>query len=171
MRALGLIMLILALFVAGCGGGDDDDGDTAKVTPTPTQPAPEPTPEDITCDEAAYTPEPGDSYAHPSENFYPPDADNAPSPADLEHLIAADNAIVVTYPANAPEEALTMLSEWSARQTASVVLADPSPDAPPLRAKIATAQLTCDGVDEAQLQAFADQRGEQPVQPHDEDRE
>ena len=40
-------------------------------------------------------------------------------------------------------------------------------DAPPVRAKIGTAMLTCDGVDEGQLQAFADKRGNAPAQPHD----
>ena len=45
--------------------------------------------------------------------------------------------------------------------------ADRTTDAPPVQAKIATAQLTCDGVDEGQLQAFADKRGNAPAQPHD----
>ena len=48
-----------------------------------------------------------------------------------------------------------------------MVVRDRAPDAPPVRAKIGTALLTCDGVDEAQLQAFADKRGNAPVQPHE----
>lgn len=164
MRPIRRSLLVLALLVAGCGGGDDEG---AGVQATPTQPPPAPTPAKITCDETAYTPKPGETYAHPSGNFYAPDATDAPSAGDLEHLLAADNAIVVTYPANAPKDALDRLAQWSGEQTASVVLADTAADAPPLRAKIATAMLTCDGVDEAQLQAFADKRGNEPAQPHD----
>jgi hypothetical protein len=156
-------VLVLALLLAGCG---DDEGASVKATPTAT-PSAIPTPATITCDEVAYTPEPTESYAHPSENFYAPDHPSQPSAGDLEHLIAADNAIVVTYPGNAPQDALDRLKEWSGTQTASVVLVDPAADAPPVRAKIATAMLTCDGVDEGQLQAFADKRGNAPAQPHD----
>jgi hypothetical protein len=166
MRSIRRVALVLALLLAGCGG-DDDPGASVKATPTST-PSAAPTPATITCDEAAYTPKPGKTYAHPSENFYPPDYANAPTAADLEHLLAADNAIVVTYPANTPAEALERLKTWSGAQTASVVLIDPAPDAPPLQAKIANAKLTCDGVDEGQLQSFADKRGDEPAQPHDE---
>ena len=161
MRPIRRATLVIAVLLAGCGGGNDEG---ASVAATPTQPAPTPT--TITCDEAAYTPKPAETYAHPSENFYAPDDANAPSATDLEHLLAADNAIVVTYPANAPKDALDRLKEWSGKQTASVVLADTAADAPPVRAKIATAQLTCDGVDEGRLQAFADKRGNAPAQPH-----
>ncbi len=164
MRPIRRTALVLALLLAGCGG--DDDGASVKATPTSTASA-APTPATITCDEVAYTPKPGETYAHPSENFYPPDDANAPSAADLEHLLAADNAIVVTYPGNAPTDALDRLKEWSGKQTASVVLVDRAADAPPVRAKIGTAMLTCDGVDEGQLQAFADKRGNAPAQPHD----
>ena len=164
MRPIRRAALVLALLLAGCGGSSDEG---ASVEATPTPPPPAPTPANITCDDAAYTPKPAETWAHPSENFYAPDDARAPSTTDLEHLLAADNAIVVTYPANAPKDALDRLKEWSGRQTASVVLADSAPEAPPVRAKIATAQLTCDGVDEGQLQAFADKRGNAPVQPHD----
>lgn len=164
MRPIRRTALVLALLLAGCGG--DDEGASVKATPTST-PSAAPTPATITCDEVAYTPKPGESYAHPSENFYAPDDANAPTAADLEHLLAADNAIVVTYPSNAPTETLDRLKAWSADQTASVVLVDRAADAPPVRAKIGTAMLTCDGVDEGQLQAFADKRGNAPTQPHD----
>ena len=164
MRSIRRATLVLALLLAGCGGSDDEG---ASVQAAPTQPPPAPTPTTITCDEVAYTPKPAETYAHPSENFYGPGDANAPTTADLEHLLVADNAIVVTYPANAPQEARDRLSKWSGEQTASVTLADTAADAPPVRAKIATAQLTCDGVDEGQLQAFADKRGNAPAQPHD----
>jgi hypothetical protein len=163
MRPIRLAALVLALLLAGCG---DEEGASVKATPTST-PSAAPTPASITCDEVAYTPKPSEGYAHPSENFYAPDDANAPSAADLEHLLAADNAIVVTYPGNAPADALARLKEWSGKQTASVVLVDRGPEAPPVRAKIGTAMLTCDGVDEGQLQAFADKRGNAPVQPHE----
>jgi hypothetical protein len=165
MRSIRRAALILALLLAGCGDSDDG-GASAKATPTAT-PSAAPTPANITCDEVAYTPKPGESYAHPSENFYAPEDAGAPSAADLEHLLAADNAIVVTYPANAPAEAKERLKAWSGSQTASVVVPTTTADAPPVQAKIATAQLTCDGVDEGQLQAFADKRGNAPAQPHD----
>lgn len=157
-------VLLLALLIAGCGG---DDTDAASVAAAPTQPPPAPTPATITCDEVAYTPKPTETYAHPSENFYAPGDARAPTTADLEHLLVADNAVVVTYPANASQDARDRLSQWSGKQTASVTLADTAADAPPVRAKIATAQLTCDGIDEKQLQAFADKRGNAPSQPHD----
>ena len=165
MRSIRRAALILALLLAGCGDSDDE-GASAKATPTATASA-APTPANITCDEVAYTPKPGEGYAHPSENFYAPEDTGAPSATDLEHLLAADNAIVVTYPANAPADAKDRLKTWSGGQTASVVLVDREADAPPVRAKIGTAMLTCDGVDEGQLQSFADKRGNAPAQPHD----
>lgn len=164
MRSIRRAALVVALLLAGCGDSNDEG---ASVAATPTPPAPAPTPANITCDEVAYTPKPGETYAHPSENFYAPEDTGAPSAADLEHLLAADNAIVVTYPANAPADAKDRLKKWSGSQTASVVVPTTAADAPPVQAKIATAQLTCDGVDEDQLQAFADKRGNAPAQPHD----
>ena len=164
MRPIRRTALVLVLFAAGCGGGGAEKG--ASVEVAPTQAPPVPTPATITCDEVAYTPEPGETYVHPSGNFYEPDDASAPSAADMEHLLAADNAIVVTYPANAPKEALDKLRQWSGQQTASVVVPDTTPDLPPMRARIATAQLTCDGVDEAQLSAFADKRGDSAPAPH-----
>ena len=163
MRSIRRAALVLALLLAGCG---DEEGASVKATPTST-PSAAPTPASISCDEVAYTPKAGETYAHPSENFYAPEDTGAPSAGDLEHLLSTDNAIVVTYPANAPTDAKERLKQWSGSQTASVVVPTTSTDAPPVQAKIATAQLTCDGVDEAQLQAFADKRGNAPAQPHD----
>ena len=68
-------------------------------------------------------------------------------------------AIVVSYPAKAPRAAREALRGWAPKQTATVVVPDGGADAPPLRARIATAELTCDGIDLDQLSGFAAKRG------------
>jgi hypothetical protein len=159
MPSIRRALVVLALVAAGCGGGDADEPGPATTTATPTAAtATVAAPEAVTCDEAKYTPTPSKSWAHPSENFYEPGMTDAPTANDLEHLLVADNAIVVSYAVNQSAGALNELRQWSGEQTASVALPATAPDAPPIQAKIARAVLTCDGVDVAQLTAFAEKR-------------
>ena len=93
-------------------------------------------------------------------------AEGAPTKEDIEHLLLDDNAIVVSYPANATKATQDELAKWASAQVAAVVIPDRAADAPPLRARIATAELRCDGIDTTQLTAFAGKRGTGSVAPH-----
>ncbi|HEY6887204.1 MAG TPA: DUF3105 domain-containing protein [Solirubrobacter sp.] len=142
-----LTFIAAAVAVAGCGSSAAPEASMAPAAPKLT-----------TCDEVAYTPKNPPHFVHPTQNFYAPDAKDAPAPRDIEHLLLNDNAVVVSYPASATRAIRDRLAEWASQQVAVVVVPDRRQTAP-VQAKIATAQLTCDGVDTSQLTAFAAKRG------------
>jgi hypothetical protein len=165
MRAL-LLLVAVALALAGCGGGDNV-ASTPEPTPTATPTAsPDPTPAPGKCDEVKYTPADSSEFTHPDANFYAPDAPNRPSAEDLGHLVLHDNAVVVTYAANAPKKTRDRLYDWTYNDVVErtpVVVPDSAPDALALRAQIATHELRCNGFNWKRLTAFANRTDVAPL--------
>jgi hypothetical protein len=114
------------------------------------------------CRERAHSPGDPDSWFHPLQNFYPPDAP-APSQADLDHLMTNDDAVVVTYRRDASTAALDALKAWAAAGIGVVVAPSRARDARPLEAFTATRRLVCDGVDLDQLTSFTDRHFTKPL--------
>lgn len=171
------VLLASAVLLAACGG--DDDAAATRSTPEPTS-APvetatptataetvaEPTPKPGTCDEVKYTPEDATAFTHPDSNFYEPDATALPTKADLDHLLLADNAVVVTYAADTGDKRRKRLYDWTYADVVErtpIVLPDDSPDALPVRARIATVELRCNGFDWERLTAFANRTDIAPL--------
>ena len=152
-----------ALALAGCGGDDQaasrDAAPTATATATGTATAsPESTPAPGRCDEAKYTPVEASGTVHPASNFFAPDSPDAPSKADLDHLLLFDNAVVVTYAASTPARTRQRLEQWTFADVVErtpVVVPDGSADALPVRARIASRELRCNGFNWKRLTAFA----------------
>ena len=161
-----------ALALAGCGDGDEaasrDAAPTATATATATASS-EPTPAPGKCDEVKYTPVEAPGTLHPGSNFFAPDTPDAPSKADLDHLLLFDNAVVVTYAANTPAETRQRLEAWTFADVVErtpVVVPDHSADALPVRARIASRELRCNGVDWKRLTAFANRKDIAPRSGH-----
>jgi hypothetical protein len=110
-----------------------------------------------------------ESWFHPQESFYPPGPE-APSQADLDHLVNNDDAVVVRYRADATARARAALQEWAAAGIGVVVAPSRARDAPPLEAVTASRRLTCDGIDLDRLTSFTDRHFTQPLgyRPHGE---
>ena len=174
-RALSLVVAV-ALAVAGCGGGNDavseDAAPEATPTPTPTataaspQAASEPTPAPGKCDEVKYKPADSAQFTHPDSNFYAPDAESFPTKEDLDHLLLADNAVVVTYAASTPRKSRERLYDWTYADVAKrtpIVVPDSSRDALSVRARIATVELRCNGFNWKRLTAFANRTDIAPL--------
>ena len=165
MRATPLLVAA-ALALAGCGGGDDV-ASAPQPTPTPTPTAAsEPTPAPGKCDEVKYTPKEASQFTHPEANFYAPDAPSFPSKEDLDHLLLHDNAVVVTYSASTPKKTRDRLYDWTYTDVVKrtpVVLPDSSPDALPVRARIASHELRCNGFNWKRLTAFANRTDIAPL--------
>jgi hypothetical protein len=174
----------VALAVTGCGGGGNDapSGDAApEPTPTSTATAtataspktePKPTPAPGKCDQVKVPkpPEPAERV-HPGFNFYEPDADNLPTKGDLDYLILHDNVVVVTYAASTPKATRDRLDTWWATEVVKrtpVVVPDRSRDALPVRARIATAELRCNGFDWKRMTKFANRTDIAPL-PHEDE--
>ena len=86
---------------------------------------------------------------HPESNFYAPDAEKFPAKADLDHLLLVDNAVVVTYA--------------DVEKRTPIVVPDSDPDALPVRARIATVELRCNGFDWKRLTKFANRTDIAPL--------
>ncbi|MBE2316318.1 hypothetical protein DVA67_010050 [Solirubrobacter sp. CPCC 204708] len=173
------LILLAALALAGCGGNDDPEPKaaatptataTATATPTATAtatPAEEPAIAEGECEETKY--KPGDDEggtAHPAANFFEPGADNLPSQADLDHLLVADNAVVILYDDDLEREHIDAMSSWWSTEVTErtpVVVPDDAPDALPVRARIATVELRCNGFDLDRLTKFANRTDIEPV--------
>lgn len=172
------LILLAALAFAGCGGNDKvaatptptptpTAAETATATPTATT-APveeEPTPAAGKCDEVKYTPKEGDGTVHPNANFFEPGAEGLPSEVDLDHLLLVDNAVVVYYAADTPKQDIERFSTWwssDVTQRTPVVIPDDSPDALAVRARIATVELRCNGLDWERLTKFANRTDIKP---------
>lgn len=167
------VLLASALALAACG--DDGDAAATRATPEPTS-APvetatpeavaEATPEAGECDEVKYTPEDATDFTHPESNFYEPDATAFPTKADLDHLLLADNAVVVTYAADTGDKRRKRLYDWTyaeVKERTPIVVPDDSPGALPVRARIATVELRCNGFDWERLTAFANRTDIAPL--------
>ena len=153
----------LVLLLTGCVGP------APEPTPTPTAVAGA-----VTCTEA--DPEvidlTGSTWQHPQNSFYEGTEEVIPTEYDLEHLLKADNAIVVIYDRDAlPTAAIDPLREWIFLETAAVAI--PSTDTPraPIEVRVAGAPTVklCDGVDIIQLSAFSAARTPGNVTPHEEE--
>jgi hypothetical protein len=162
-----------ALVLAACGEeAAPQRAATPTATPTPTAtstPAPDPTPARGECDEVDYKPVERGGTVHPGSNFFEPDATNLPSAADIDHLLLRDNAIVVLYAADSRRKTVERLSTWwyeEVKERTPIVVPDPSPDALPLRARIATIELRCNGVDFEALTKFANRTDIAPLPGH-----
>jgi hypothetical protein len=164
--------------LAGCGDGDKLASSDAAPEPTSTSapmatasPAPpaEPTPEPGKCDEVKFEATETSGTAHPGSNFFEPDATNLPTEGDLDHLLLRDNAVVVLYAASTPRKTRERRESWwyedVVRRT-PIVVPDPSPDALPVRARIATIELRCNGFDWKRLTKFANRTDIAPLSGH-----
>jgi hypothetical protein len=114
------------------------------------------------CRERAHSPADPESWFHPRQNFYAPDAP-APSQDDLDHLMPNDDAVVVTYRRDASAAARDALKAWAAEGIGVVVAPSRARDAPPLEAFTATRRLKCDGVDLDRLTTFTDRHFTKPL--------
>jgi hypothetical protein len=162
-RAIALVALAV---LAGCGSDSDPVASTptstatatATATPTATASAAA-TPAEGECDEVEYTPQKdAGGSVHPNANFFEPGAEGLPSKADLDHLLLVDNAVVIYYAADTPRKDIDRFSTWWAqdvKQRTPVVIPDDAPDALPVRARIATVELRCNGLDWNRLTKFA----------------
>jgi hypothetical protein len=168
------LAVVTGLTLAACGGGDEPatadattPEPTATPTPTPTQAAP--TPEPGRCDEVDYEAAETEGTVHPGSNFFEPDAENLPSEGDLGHLLLRDNAVVVLYAADTPKKTRERLYDWTYEDVVNrtpVVVPDDSPDALPVRARIATVELRCNGFDFKRLTKFANRTDIEPLAGH-----
>jgi hypothetical protein len=171
------LVVAVALTVAGCGNDNDaasrDAGPettpTASPTPTATaspEVASEPTPAPGKCDQVKYTPAEATEWTHPASNFYEPDAGIFPAKTDLDHLLLHDNAVVVTYAANTPKKTRERLYDWTYADVVKrtpIVVPDSAQDALPVRARIATVELRCNGFNWKRLTAFANRTDIAPL--------
>jgi hypothetical protein len=170
MNRIGTLLPVVAtaLILSACGGDTATSGDagpeptstpeaTATATASPEVVA-EHTPKPGTCDEVKYRPDEASEFTHPDSNFYAPDATSFPTKADLDHLLVADNAVVVTYAADTKKKTRERLYEWTYAEVAKrtpIVVPDDAADALPVRARIATVELRCNGFDWKRLTKFA----------------
>ena len=174
-RTLPLVVAVV-LALAGCGGDNDtasskaatpEATETATPTATPTAAVDaEPTPKPGKCDEVKYTPGDGEGTVHPESNFYAPDAEQFPAKADLDHLLLIDNAVVVTYAAGTKKKTRDRLYDWTyadVEKRTPIVVPDSDPDALPVRARIATVELRCNGFDWERLTKFANRTDIAPL--------
>ncbi len=165
-RRLTLVVAATALLaLVGCGddGGSSPQPPAASAAPLPTF---APTGQ-VTCSEEAYTATPKDSgWTHPSQNFYEPGQKPMPSEVDLQHLLAADSAVIVRYRADAPAERREALRTFASSLAAVVVLPGATRDDVAVEAFTSNRRLLCDGVDAPQLTTFADRRGAISSTPH-----
>jgi len=154
------------LLLAGCG----DESTSPSQSPAPAAPLPTFAPTgQVTCSEEAYQAKPpAAGWTHPSQNYYAPGQADMPTAADLEHLLAADSAVVVRYRPDAPRERREALKAFAASGTAIVVLPARTRDDAAVEAFTVNRRLLCDGVDAAQLTVFAQRRGSLDTAPHDE---
>ena len=91
-----------------------------------------------------------------------------PAGGDLQHLLASDSAVVVRYRTDAPAERREALRTFATTLPAIVVVPGDTADGVAVEAFTSNRRLICDGVDAAQLTAFADRRGTIDTAPHDE---
>ncbi len=163
-RLLGVGAAAALLALASCGDDSESSPQPAAAPPLPTF---APTGQ-VGCSEEAYAAKPpGSGWAHPSQNFYAPGDEPMPTEGDLQHLLAADSAVVVRYRPDAPSERRKALRTFAATLPAIVVLPGKTRDGVALEAFTSNRRLICDGVDAAQLTAFADRRGALQSAPHD----
>ncbi|HWK29321.1 MAG TPA: hypothetical protein VNS09_22345 [Solirubrobacter sp.] len=169
-RVLTLVLIPVCVTLVACGGEKEAPESTAAApTPsaTPTEVASAPTPKPGKCDEVKQElPEEQSEWSHPSSNFFEPDADNLPPQSDLDHLLLNDNAVVVTYAADTRKKTRQRLYDWTYKDVVKrtpVVLPDDSPDALPVRARIASVELRCNGFDWKRLTAFANRTDIAPL--------
>jgi Protein of unknown function (DUF3105) len=171
----GVALLVVAAF-AITGDGDS----SSQRIPVPTsEPGPlrttvrEHSPvgrfEEAACRVRPHSADDPGRWFHPTENFYPPDG-QAPTQADLDHLVNNDDAVVVIYRRSASRAAQEALQAWAQEGIGVVVAPSRSASAPPLEAYTATRRLTCDGIDLDQLTQFTDRHFTQPLryEPHGE---
>jgi hypothetical protein len=168
-------MLVVAAFAITGNGGPSSE----RVPVPASEPGPlrttvrEHSPvgrfEEADCRERAHSAGDPGRWFHPTENFYPPDA-QAPTQADLDHLVNNDDAVAVIYRSAASAAAREALQAWAQESIGVVVAPSRTAAAPPLEAFTATRRLTCDGIDLDRLTQFTDRHFTQPLgyEPHGE---
>jgi Protein of unknown function (DUF3105) len=170
--SLGLIALTAVLLTSSDespGGMPANIQDPGPLVTTVRTDSPVGRFEVATCTDEAHTVETPGSWFHPREYFYPP-ATDAPTTADLDHLVVEDGAVAVVYGADASAEARDALRSWGAVAIGVVIAPSTDTDAPPLEAYTATRRLRCEGVDLDRLTEFSDRHFSRPLQiePHGE---
>jgi len=167
-RRLILVVAATALLaLVGCG---DDGGSSPQPPAAAAEPLPTFAPTgQVSCSEEAYTASPPENggWTHPSQSFYEPGQKPMPTEADLQHLLAADSAVVVRYRSDAPAERREALRAFASSLAAIVVLPGATRDDVAVEAFTSNRRLLCDGVDAPQLTTFADRRGTISSTPHD----
>lgn len=157
-RAAAAFSSLAVAALTGCSS----PADPPPAAPTPTFAAAG----TVFCNEEAFQLQAAGAWAHPQQNFYAPGDPDPPSESDLTHLIAMDSAAVVRYRPDAASADLSALRKWAASAASLVVVPSASRDAAQVEAFTSNRHLICDGVDPAQLTAFADKRGSLNVAPH-----
>lgn len=171
----GVALLVVAAFALT--GGDDSPSERIPVPggePGPLRTAvrqhsPVGRLEEAACRERAHSADDPGRWFHPTENYYPPDA-QAPTRADLDHLVSNDDAVAVVYRRTASAPAQDALQEWAQESIGVVVAPSRTASAPPLEAFTVTRRLSCDGIDLDRLTQFTDRHFTQPLgyRPHGE---
>ena len=163
-RRLQVAAAAVLLALASCG---DDSKSSPRPAAAPPLPTFAPTGQ-VACSEEAYTAAPPSSgWTHPSQSFYEPGQKPMPQEGDLQHLLAADSAMIVRYRPDAPRERREALRTFATTQAAIVVVPGKTRDGVALEAFTSNRRLICDGVDAEQLTAFATSRGAVQSAPHD----
>jgi hypothetical protein len=171
----GVALLVVAAFAVT--GGDDSAseripvpvGEPGPLRTTVRQHSPVGQFEEAACRERPHAANEPGRWFHPTENFYPPDA-QAPTQADLDHLVNNDDAVAVIYRRSASPAAREALQAWAREGIGVVVAPSRSTVAPPLEAYTATGRITCDGIDLDRLTQFTDRHFTRPLRyrPHGE---
>jgi hypothetical protein len=171
----GVALLVVAAF-AITGGGDSASRRVAVPTREPSplrttvrEHSPVGRFEEASCRQRPHSVADPGRWFHPTENFYQPDA-QAPTRADLDHLVNNDDAVAVIYRRSASNAAQESLKAWAQDGIGVVVAPSRTAAAPPLEAYTATRRLTCDGIDLDRLTQFTDRHFTQPLgyEPHGE---
>ncbi|WP_062347236.1 hypothetical protein [Herbidospora yilanensis] len=142
---------------AACGTPADSLADSPADSP----------PGAVTCESGPRTSlaAAGDTeWRHPDRSFYAPADTDVPDGGSLEHLLLRDNALIVQYSPELPQESIDEIRDWAAMQTATVAV--PGPADPVIRATLASTELTCDGLDTARLTELARSRTPGQVTDH-----
>lgn len=171
----GVALLVVAAFALTSGDDPPSEripvpaGEPGPLRTTVRQHSPVGRFEEAACRERPHSSDDPGRWFHPTENFYPPDA-QPPTQGDLDHLVNNDDAVAVIYRRTASAPARDALQAWAQEGIGVLVAPSRTPSAPPLEAFTATRRLTCDGIDLDRLTQFTDRHFTQPLgyRPHGE---
>lgn len=171
-RAAAALAVVAVLVAAGCSS-EGSAAPAAEPEPAdPTSPVSPPgATSEVACAVTDREPAPaGSTWEHPEQSFYTGAEDALPQAADLEHLLRADAAAVVRYdPSGLPVASIEALRTWAEHGEAVVALpaeASAGAASAPLVVDVLDEQLSCDGLDTFQLDAFVAGRDTGDVDAH-----